>query len=265
MTQTSVTTDNDVKFEGREVYPGLPCEKVSKQCEETNGIDFGRVVALAADTDFVRRLRSNQTTLTLDGDLVTSNVLSGNIVINGTTTAYTETFASTHDATMAALAAEIQALDGIDTATLEGGDNRVITVVADPETDVYFSTGAVTLGAGQAGVTLANTESGDHFGVTVYAEREPDANGNALYTDNQSVTVGRYIYIDVRSDDALAVGDAVYVRFLDETSTATDKAAGMLMASAGTASNVTRAKLWSAAEVYNGCSAGGIATIRVKV
>ena len=263
MTQTSVTTDNSVKFEGRCVYPGVPSETMSKVCEETAGIDFGRVVALGANTGKVRRLRSNQTTLTLDGDLVTSNVLAGNIIIDGVTNAYTETFASTHDATMELLRAEIQALDGILTATLEGGDNRVITVVADPESDVYFSTGAVTAGAGQAGVTLANTESGDLFGVSVYAEKQPDSSGNALYLDNEAVASGREIYIDVMSDDALAVGADVYVRFLAETGA--DKAAGMLMASSGLASNVTRAKIWANAEVYNGCAAGGIATIRVRV
>ena len=260
--QTSVTTDNEIKFEGRCVYPGVPSERMSKGVLDTAGINFGRVVALAANTEKVRLLRSNTTTLTLDGDLVTSNVLAGNIVIDGATTAYTETYATSHAATMAALVAELDALDNV-SAVLTS--SRVITVTADEGSDVYFSTGAVTGGAGQAAVALANTEIGSFFGVTMFAEVEPDSDGNALYNVNETATVGRDIYVDVRSQDALAVGDAVYVRFFDETTTAADNSAGMLMATAGTASNLTRAKLWSNASVYKSCAAGGIATIRVRI
>lgn len=257
MTQTALTSDNNVKYEGRNVYPSIPNEIMSKTVEETNGVNFGRVVALAADPDKIRTLRSNQATLTLDGDLVASNVLAGNIVINGATTVYTETYASSHDATMTALAAELDALTGISASS----SGRVITVVADAEYDVYFSSGAVTGGAGQAAVALANTESGDFFGVSMFAEVEPDSSGNALYLDNETASVGRDVYVDVTSDDALAVGDSVFVRFFEES--ADDKKAGMLASSAG--SSPTKAKAWSNATVYNGCAAGGIATIRVRV
>lgn len=261
--QVSVTTDNEVQFEGRCAYPGIPNERVSKPVADAAGINFGRGVALlASNPNKCRLLRSNTTTLTLDGDLVASNVLAGNIVINGATTAYTETYATSHAATMAALVAELDALTNV-TAVLTS--SRVITVTAAEGSDVYFSTGAVTLGGTQAAVALANTESANVFGFTQYAEVEPDSNGNALYEQNVTATIGRDTYIDVRSDDALAVGAAVYVRFLDESSVAADKAAGMLMATAGTASNVTRAKLLAGAEVYKSCAAGGIATIRVRI
>lgn len=268
--QTAVTTDNNAQYEGRNVYPRPADEIMSKTVSETAGIAAGRVLGLSSsDPDFASLLRSNQTTLVLDGDLVTSNVLAGNIIINGTTVAYTETYATSHLATMQALAAEIQALDGILTATVGGASNRTITVVADPETDVHFSTGAVTGGAGQAGVTLANTCTTTFFGVSMYAEVPQDSSGNFLYQDTSveggvsQVPIGRDVYVDVRSDDALSVGSDVYVRFYDDSSAA-DKRTGMLMATNGLASNKTLAKLWSNAEVYKGCSAGGIATIRVK-
>jgi len=256
--QSSVGLDNDVKYEGRDVYPSIPNEKMSKTVEETNGLNFGRVVALAADPDKVRTLRSNQANLVISTALSASNVLAGNIVINGVTTAYTETYAASSPATMALLVAEIDALTGI-SATLDA-DDLGITVVADPEYDVYFSSGAVT-GGSAVTVTLSNTESGSFFGVSMFAQVEPDSSGNALYSDNETASVGRDIYVDVMSDDALAVGDSVFVRFLEES--ADDKKAGMLASAAG--SSPVKAKAWSNASVYNGCAAGGIATIRVRV
>jgi len=259
MTQTNVTTDNGVKFEGRCVYPGVPSERMSKVCEETNGINFGRGVALATDTAKVRTLKSNQAVLTISTALTASNVLAGNIVINGATSAYTETYATSSPATMELLRAELQALTGISTATL-AADNLSITLVADAETDIYFSSGAVT-GGSAVTVTTSNDESADVFGVSLYSERQPDSDGNALYLADETVTIGREIYVDMVSDSALAVGDSVFIRFVSEAGD--DEKAGMLTSSAGSAP--VKAKSWVNAEVYNGCAAGGIASIRVRV
>lgn len=256
--QTSVGLDNNVKYEGRNVYPSIPNEKMSKTVDETNGIDFGRVVALAADPDKVRRLRSSQANLVISTALTASNVLAGNININGVDHAYTETYATSSPATMALLVAELDALTGV-SATLDA-DNLGITVVADAGYDVYFSSGAVT-GGSAVTVTLSNDESAEFFGVSIFAHIEPDSSGNALYADKETASIGRDIYIDVRSDAALAVGDSVFVRFFEESGD--DKKSGMLTDAAG--SSPVKAKAWSNATVYNGCASGGIATIRVRV
>lgn len=259
MSQTSISTDLDIKYAGREAYPLTPKVNESKVVEETDGINFGRVVALAADTDKARLPRSNQAVLTLSADLVASNVLAGNIVINGTTTAYTETYASSHTATLAALAAEIDALTGV-SATSDPAA-RTITVTADAEYDVYFSSGAVTLGGSQATVTLSNTETGSFYGISVESAKQLTSAGVSLYEADETASVARVNYIDVMSDDALAIGASVYVRFLEESGSA-DKKRGMIMASAG--SSPTKAKIWSDVEVVSACDAGGYATLRIN-
>ncbi len=259
MSQTSMSTDLDIKYEGREAFPLTPKVNESKVVEETDGINFGRVVLLASDTDKARLPRSNQAVLTLSADLVASNVLAGNIVINGTTNAYTETYATSHTATLAALAAEIDALTGV--SAVSDPTARTITVTADAEYDVYFSSGAVTLGASQATVTLSNTESGSFYGISAQAAKEMTSSGTTLYAADETASVARVNYIDVTSDDALAIGASVYVRFLEESGSA-DKKRGMIMASAG--SSPTKAKLWSDVSVVSACDAGGIATLRIN-
>lgn len=259
MSQTSMSTDLDIKYEGREAFPLTPKVNESKVVEETDGINFGRVVLLASDTDKARLPRSNQAVLTLSADLVASNVLAGNIVINGTTTAYTETYASSHTATLAALATELDSLAGV-SATSDPAA-RTITVTADAEYDVYFSSGAVTLGGSQATVTLSNTESGTFYGISVQSAKQLTEDGTSLYEADETASVARVNYIDVTSDDALAIGASVYVRFLEESGSA-DKKRGMIMAAAG--SSPTKAKIWSDVEVVSACDAGGIATLRIN-
>lgn len=259
MSQTSISTDLDTKFEGRLAFPLMPHDIHSKVVEETDGINFGRVVLLASDTDKARLPRSNQAVITLSADLSTSNVLAGNIVINGTTTAYTETYASSHTATLAALAAELDALTGV--SAVSDPIARTITVTADAEYDVYFSSGAVT-GGSAVTVTPSNTESGSFYGISVQSAKQLTTDGVSLYEDNETASVGRVAYVDVMSDDALAIGASVYVRFLEESGSA-DKKRGMVMASAG--SSPTKAKLWSNASVVSACDAGGIATLRINL
>ena len=260
MSQTSISNDLDIKYAGREAFPLTPKVNESKVVEETDGINFGRVVALAADTDKARLPRSNQAILDLDGALVASNVLAGNIVIDGVTTAYTETYATSSTATLTALAVELAALDGIASATADGAA-FTITVVADAESDVYFSSGAVTGGAGQAAVALSNTESGSFYGITAESAKQLTSAGVSLYEADETASVARVNYIDVMSDDALAIGASVYVRFLEESGSA-DKKRGMIMASAG--SSPTKAKIWSDVEVVSACGAGGFATLRIN-
>ncbi len=258
MSQTSMGTDLDIKYEGREAFPLTPKVNESKVVEETDGINFGRVVLLASDTDKARLPRSNQAVITLSADLSTSNVLAGNIVINGTTTAYTETYASSHTASLAALAAELDALTGV--SATSDPTARTITVTADAEYDVYFSSGAVT-GGSAVTVTLSNTESGTFYGISVQSAKQLTEDGTSLYEADETASVARVNYIDVMSDDALAIGASVYVRFLEESGSA-DKKRGMIMASAG--SNPTKAKLWSDVSVVSACDAGGIATLRIN-
>ena len=263
MVQTSVNTDFSLGYEGRDVYPLLPREVVSKGMGEAYRLDFGRVCLLDSDSNYMRLPYSNQADLTLDADLVTSNTIAGNVVVNGSTTAVSVTFATDHATTMAALASAIAAVTGVNSATVTGAGSRQITVVADDDVDVYLDSFAVTGGVSQAGVTLDNTESGEFFGVSMFTQLEPDANGESYYGPGDSVNVGRDIYVDVRSEDALNPGDQVFVRFLEPLGATTVQKRGMLTSAAG--SGPVDSKLFTGAQVVKSCSAGEICTIRVRV
>ena len=262
MSQTSISTDLSAQYAGRLVFPNDPYSAISKVNEETDGIPFGRVCLLAADTDKARLPRSNQATIVLDADLVTSNSVACSVIINGVTNALTATvFTSNHLTTMQAIETKLEALTGVASATVGGANNRTITIVFSPEYDGYVSVFTVTLGASQAVATLANTESGTFFGISMHSAKQMDENGETFYQDGETVSLGRVVYVDVQSDDALAIGDSVFVRFYDESGTAADKATGMLMSAAGSAP--VKAKAWTNASVYKGCDAGGYATIRI--
>ena len=265
MVQSSVGIDQDAQYEGRLVYPNLPNEVTSKVVGETNGLNFGRVAALDS-AGKLRALRSNQITLTFDADTVTSNTIDGDLVINGTSASIAQvTFNTDHATTMGLIESALEALSGVASATVgpdsSGNANRVITVALDAESDGYAENFVVAAGASQANIAEANDDDSEFYGVTLFAQIDQNNDGTALYEDEVTASVGRDVYIDVRSDDALALGDDVYVRFFEES--ADDKKAGMLAASAGSAP--ARARLWSNAKVERACAAGGIATIRVRL
>lgn len=93
-------------------------------------------------------------TITLDADLVASNVITG--YVGGTQVQ--RTFASTHAATMTAYAADIAALAGVKSASVTSA--RVITVYPTDQVAGLAIVGfAVTAGASQAGVVVAQVDN----------------------------------------------------------------------------------------------------------
>ena len=109
-----------------------------------------------ADTVYVRYAGKAQVqTITFDADLITANKI--NLKIDGVS--MTEiTYATSHDATMAAIAAQIQAqFNSVATATCPGGGSRVITVTSIPDTEIVISDVLVTEGASQATAAVAET------------------------------------------------------------------------------------------------------------
>jgi hypothetical protein len=264
MAQTAYQNDLDVKFPGRYTTSGRGLNSATN--DETAGIPFGRVLVYtnAAGTK-VGLPYSNQATLVLDGDLVASNVLAGNIVVNGVTTAYTETYATSHLATITALAAEIEAIAGVLTATVGGASNRTITVVADPETDIAFSSGAITGGAGQAGVTRTNTCSSTVAGIAVHSEKEPESDGTVYYNDLETVPYLTSGTVDIVTDDALDVTDTIYFRFYGES--AADEKRGMIGAADGLGADTSPSTslALTGSKPLDSVAAAGTATIRYNI
>jgi hypothetical protein len=95
-------------------------------------------------------------TLTLAADLVADNTLS--MTVNGETVE--ETYASSHQATMGALATAIAAIDGVASAVLSSTPYRVITVTATAGRTLTLGPVTITGGAGQTTGAIATSEAG---------------------------------------------------------------------------------------------------------
>lgn len=120
-------------------------------------------------------------TITWSGDFVASNKINGSI--NGVAIAET-TYASSHDATIAAVAVAIAALDTVDTATCPGSGSRVITVTGATE-GLDISTNAsftVTLGASQATDVIANVTGPSNGTQSGIFRNDDDSTGNVAAT-----------------------------------------------------------------------------------
>jgi len=91
-------------------------------------------------------------TITLDADLVASNTIT--ITVNGTALSAIN-YATSHAATLTAIATAIQATAGVLTASASG---RVITVTgANPGDPFTLTSSAITGGSSQATVTVAES------------------------------------------------------------------------------------------------------------
>lgn len=265
--QTTFTNSLTAAEEGRIGKERLSAEIVSLLVDDSSNIKPGRVVGQSGAND-CRLPYSNTQTLTFSANTVTSNTIDGSLVINGVATAISQvTFSSDHATTMGLIQTAIEAISGVASTALgadsSGNANRVITVTLDHEKDGYATGWTVAAGASQATITVANDTAEPFHGIVHLEAMEPDSSGVVDYDNNHPAPVVRKGYVWVRSDDALTKGASVYVRFYDQSTSATDKARGMLASAAG--SSPTKAKLWSAAYVEIGCSAGGLALIGVNL
>lgn len=134
-------------------------------------------------------------TITLDADLVTSNVVNGKI--NGVAIA-SVTFDTDHDTTMNALVAALEALDSVESASLtDAANNRQITVYAADTNEIFvLSEWAVTAGATQAGVTTATDTNTVHVSqpvkLTTEGKIEP-----AAAAENPINVIGTSVHLGV--------------------------------------------------------------------
>lgn len=173
-------------------------------------LDFGRGAFRcddAAKPRTVRVPRRNAPTIVLSADLVTSNVVNGNV--NGVALAPI-TFATDHLTTITALADAIVAallLQGIVATYALSGTNRTITFTAT-DASILFANFAVTAGGSQATVTLAHPTSDamiDFVGVVRHSPIPPRiSDGVAGFSAKDSVALVRKgrIWVVITSDVA---------------------------------------------------------------
>lgn len=107
--------------------------------------------------------RNDTASSVFSADLITGNVV--NATVNGVAITPV-TYATSHLATMQAVANAIADIPSVSSATVGGANNRTITIISNVGTATTVSSFVVTLGASQATVTTTASQSGTFFGVT---------------------------------------------------------------------------------------------------
>lgn len=130
-------------------------------------------------------------------------------------------FATSHLATMQAIADEIALVDGIASATVGGAGNRTIFVNAEFSGPLVVDSFTVSLGASQATATITDTTADTFYGVALRVQNKMNlldpsvgSDGAAPYYEGEAVSMltrGRvYVYVET----AVSSDDAVYMRFV---------------------------------------------------
>lgn len=128
----------------------------------------------------------DQSELTLDADLVTSNVIT--LTIQGETVAHT--FATDHATSMTALIAKINAdaeLAALGITASAGSTNRKI-IIRGKGLDISAS-GAVTLGASQAGITAATSTFAKFVGIAMSTAKSSNLSNARKYEAGDAINI----------------------------------------------------------------------------
>lgn len=187
-----------------------------------NEIPIGRGVAKVVGEDMAVRLPlQNQSTVTLDADLVTSNDID--ITLNGTALA-TIPFNTSHLQTMQDIKAALEAVAEIDTAIISGTNDRVLTITAEQGEVAVVNSFVVTNGASQATATIVNDTQDSFYGVALRTQNKENlknatgSDGAAPYDDGDAVSLLTRGRVYVKVENAVDSDDPVYLRFVPGTS-----------------------------------------------
>lgn len=182
-------------------------------------IPIGCATAKVVGADYEVRLpMNNLATLVFSADLVASNVINGSV---GGSSISPVTYATSHLNTMGLIATAIEAIDGVESATVGGDNNRTITIVMDNEVAAAVTGWAITAGASQATITATNTTSDSIFGVALFDESQMNgwsptgSTGPLPYQVGQSVSNMSQGHVFVTPEVAVTSDDPVYVRFIN--------------------------------------------------
>lgn len=177
------------------------------------GLGLAKVIG----QDYVVRLpESNLSTIVLSGDLITANVI--NVSVNGVALAPI-TFATSHLATMNAIAAAILAQPNIASAVVGGAGNHTLTVTSTEGNVAIVNSFVVTLGASQATATITNTTQDTFYGVGARTQNKPNplnpagSFGNPIYLQGDCVSLLTKGRIYVAAEQTVTSDSPVYWRF----------------------------------------------------
>lgn len=195
---------------GRNADTGISDSLPYKALEPIEG---GRILCFNDTYDAVRYPMANISTITMSADLVASDVFTLNV--NGTNISVT--YATSHNATMTAIATAIETADPDLTATVSAA--RVITVRAI-DTAVLATTNALVTSGGAgtavASVVYSSDDASRLAGISKDEGFQPTTAGVPdVNKDNvvQVATKGRYA---VQYEGTITPASTVYVRIEEE-------------------------------------------------
>lgn len=181
-------------------------------------IPIGRGVAKVVGEDMAVRLPAqNESVVTLDADLVTSNEID--ISVNGTALA-TINFNSDHDTTMDDIATALANLDEVATAVVSGTNDRILTITAEQGEVVVVDSFVVTEGASQATATIENETQDSFYGVALRIQNKENLNdrdgttGSAPYYQGDAVSMLTRGRVYVQVTQAVSSDDPVYMQYV---------------------------------------------------
>jgi hypothetical protein len=254
MSQLSYSENQPVAVAGLLADAGFK-DVLSYACAEDDGIDFGLgVVAFAGNDEKAILPGTSYATLAFSADFVTSNSID--LSINGTSIDAVA-YSSSHATTIGLLATEIEAQDGVLSATVGGSNNRSIFIVFD-NINGTVSDVSVTGGASQASSTVTYSVATRFLGVTLRTHHLEQAyNGDGakyLVTDTMNVLNRGRVWVKV--EETVAVGDPVYLRFIPDTG----KPVGGFRMSADSGDAI----LLDGCRWVRGASANGLAVLEIN-
>lgn len=205
MSQNSYSINRDAAFEGMLADAGYTYKEGRPVIGTTR---FGRgLVSGNVRANSAKMPKRNTATLAGDGALIASNVF--NATVNGVALTAT-TYATSHAATMAVIAAKIDAalltLGIVSVTTVS--TNSLITVAQDAS--VIFTGVAVTAGSSQATFTATYTTADFFRGISIHEHKMPLADGTLGWDDKDSVPVLRKGRIWVKVYGAVVEGADAY-------------------------------------------------------
>lgn len=171
-------------------------------------INYGYgIVQDLANPGQARNPRAEGSVLLFSGALITSNVINGNVVVNGVVHSLSPVDYNTSDAqTLADIATAIALVSGVASATAGTHD---VTVVADAETDVRLTSFVVTAGSSQATASVTYTSVDKFLGAAVAGPLEVAGAGFQQYIELGYTERTFGIWVPISHD--VSQGDTVYV------------------------------------------------------
>lgn len=167
-------------------------------------------------------------------------------------------YASSHAATMAAIAAKIAAVDGILSAEVDGND---IIVIGEGNVDIALSGFTTTLGSNQAEWSYTAGCADTFAGMTTNIDKEPDDEGYCYQAGDTVKTLQRG-RVSAVVEEAVTGSSAPHARFA--AGNGTNEHRGVLRASAGSGPVVAFPLPTNQIGFYTSASADGIADVEVN-